>query len=284
MGSIFNLDNPVWRFIGKLADVVMLNIVCLICCLPIVTIGPAVTALYYVMIKEVRDEESHIFRMFFRSFKLNFKQGLVIWLIVLALGIFFGVDIWFYNKQMQGSVSQVLLVVFMAAFLIYFFTVTYVFPVLSRFDNTIKKTIIYSFILAIRHLPWTLLIVVINVGIFIGGWLTALYPLCGLGLSTFLTAYIFNHIFNKYIPEEKHEDHFGELGDSYEEPEHIVIGAEDAKPIRITAEDMANKRRESVQLDVMEPVMPAKKTEETAETQNSEKETEESGEAETKEE
>lgn len=263
MGSIFNLDNPVWRFIGKLADVFMLHVVCLICCIPIVTIGPAITALYYVMIKEVRDEESHIFRMYFKSFKLNFKQGIIIWLIVLAVGAFFAVDIWFYKSHAENSFSKVLLVLFMAVFLIYFFTITYVFPVLSRFDNTIKKTLIYSFMMAIRHLPFTILIVVINVGLFIlGNFVIPVYPLIGVGLSAFLTAYIFNHIFNKYIPEEKHDDHFGELGEEPEQ-EHVVIGAEamDAEPVRITLEDVEKKHRESVQLDVMEPVMPVKKEE-----------------------
>ncbi|MFQ9510793.1 MAG: DUF624 domain-containing protein, partial [Lachnospiraceae bacterium] len=59
MGGLFNLDNPVWRFIGKLVDVALLNLLWIICCIPIVTIGPATTAMYYVTLKLVRDEEGY---------------------------------------------------------------------------------------------------------------------------------------------------------------------------------------------------------------------------------
>ena len=58
MGSLFNLDNPIWRFMGKLVDVFILTLLWAVCCIPIITIGPASTAVYYVTLKLVRDEES----------------------------------------------------------------------------------------------------------------------------------------------------------------------------------------------------------------------------------
>ena len=77
MGSLFNLDNPIWRFMGKLVDVFILTLLWAVCCIPIITIGPASTAVYYVTLKLVRDEESYTVRSFFKSFKENFKQGSV---------------------------------------------------------------------------------------------------------------------------------------------------------------------------------------------------------------
>lgn len=74
MGSLFNLDNPIWRFMGKLVDVFILTLLWAVCCIPIITIGPASTAVYYVTLKLVRDEESYTVRSFFKSFKENFKQ------------------------------------------------------------------------------------------------------------------------------------------------------------------------------------------------------------------
>lgn len=56
MGSLFNLDNPIWRFMGKLVDVFILTLLWAVCCIPIITIGPASTAVYYVTLKLVRDE------------------------------------------------------------------------------------------------------------------------------------------------------------------------------------------------------------------------------------
>lgn len=66
--GLFNYDNPVWRFIGKLGDLILLNLLWLICCIPVFTAGAATTAVYYVTLKLVRDEDDSTIRSFFRSF------------------------------------------------------------------------------------------------------------------------------------------------------------------------------------------------------------------------
>ena len=84
--GLFNYDNPVWRFIGKLGDLIILNVLWIVCSIPIFTIGASTTAVYYVTLKMVRDEEDSTIKSFFRSFKSNFKQATAIWLILLAAG------------------------------------------------------------------------------------------------------------------------------------------------------------------------------------------------------
>ena len=64
--SLFNMDNAFWRTMGKIADLIILNILFIICCIPIVTIGASYTALYTVMLKLVKNEEPYIFRGFFK--------------------------------------------------------------------------------------------------------------------------------------------------------------------------------------------------------------------------
>ena len=73
--GFFNYDNPVWRFIGKLGDLVLLNLLWLVCCIPVFTAGAATTAVYYVTLKLVRDEDDSTIKSFFRSFIQNFKQA-----------------------------------------------------------------------------------------------------------------------------------------------------------------------------------------------------------------
>ena len=85
MDRLFNMDNKFFTVMGRVADLIMLNVVFLICCLPIVTIGASLTALHYVTLKMARNEESYIIRSFFKSFKQNFKQATVINLIMLAV-------------------------------------------------------------------------------------------------------------------------------------------------------------------------------------------------------
>ena len=83
--SIFNMDGPVFRFLNKMADLCILNLIFLLCCLPIITIGASVTALYSVTLKMSRDQEGYIARSFFKAFKANFKQATSIWIPSLLL-------------------------------------------------------------------------------------------------------------------------------------------------------------------------------------------------------
>lgn len=73
--KIFNLDSPFMQFLSKMTDLLLLNLVAGICCVPIVTIGASLTALNYVTLKMVRNEDCYIFKSYFKSFKENFKPG-----------------------------------------------------------------------------------------------------------------------------------------------------------------------------------------------------------------
>ena len=85
-------DNVVMRALGKMGDMICLNVMWVICCIPIITIGASTTALYTVMLRMVKNEEGYIFRGFLKAFKSNFKQSTLIWLILLLLGIVWTVD------------------------------------------------------------------------------------------------------------------------------------------------------------------------------------------------
>ena len=80
MGRFFNMDNKFFVFMGRIADLCMLNILCIVCCIPVITAGASLTAVYYVTMKMVRNEESYIFKGFIQAFKENFKKSTIIWL------------------------------------------------------------------------------------------------------------------------------------------------------------------------------------------------------------
>lgn len=127
--GIFNYDNPVWRFIGKLGDLIILNILWIVCSIPVFTAGASTTAVYYVTLKLVRDEEDSTIRSFFRSFKSNFRQATGIWLIMLAAGIVLGFDFWFFvsgQMPINGALRTVLTAASGGLLLIYLFILTYV--------------------------------------------------------------------------------------------------------------------------------------------------------------
>ena len=159
--SFFNLDSPVMRFLTKVADLIILNILFLICCIPIVTIGAASTALYTVTMKSVRDEESYMIRSYFKAFKDNFKIGTFSWLIALALGIVLTLDFRIL-PALPETMAQVLRMFLIAVSLFYAIFMIYLFPYIARFENTLKGTLKNALILGIACLPYTLLLLLIH--------------------------------------------------------------------------------------------------------------------------
>ena len=154
MGRFFSMDNKFFTFMNKVADLCILNIICLVCCIPIVTAGASITAMYYVTLKMVRNEEAYIVRSFFKSFKDNFKQATIINLIMIAVGAVLYLDL-NVAKNMPGSAGQIFHVIFMAFVIIYYVLFLYVYPILARFYNTIRNTIKNALFMAIRHLHGT---------------------------------------------------------------------------------------------------------------------------------
>ena len=175
MDKLFNMDNKFFSFMGRAADLFMLNVVFVICCLPVVTIGASLTALHYVTLKMARNEESYIIRSFFKSFKQNFKQSTIINLIMLLIAgvLYFDTNI---VRQMGGSMSKVLYIIFIALGIIYLAVFLYIYPVLAKFYNSIKNTFRNAFLMSIMHLPYTILMALITIApaFYIGG----LCPAC----------------------------------------------------------------------------------------------------------
>ena len=195
---------------SKVADLCILNIICVVCCIPIITAGASITAMYYVTLKMVRNEEAYILRSFFKSFKQNFKQATIINLIMLLIGVVLYVDL-NVSKAMQGGAGQIFYVIFMAFVLIYFILFLYVYPVLARFYNTIKNTIKNALFMAIRHFPYTVVMVIIAVcplllllvkSYQIQSTLFVLFLLMGFALIAYCNSYFLAKIFDIYMPKE----------------------------------------------------------------------------------
>ena len=67
MRKFFSLDSSLMIFLSNLTDIIVLNVMCFICCIPIITIGPSVTAMHYITLKIARDEEIYVLRDYFKA-------------------------------------------------------------------------------------------------------------------------------------------------------------------------------------------------------------------------
>lgn len=214
MGRFFNLDSPLMTFLSKVADLMILNLITLLLCIPIITAGDAMTALYYMTIKMVRGEDCYIIRGYFKSFKENFKQATIIWIVAVLLFLVLVGD---FTIIRSGALSfgQVMTVLLIIITVIYAFTMFYVFPVLSRFENTVKNTVRNAFLMSILNLPRTILIVIINL---LPAALFLLIPqatpfviLFGFSVPAYLCSTQFVKIFRRFEPEEENAPDNGEL-------------------------------------------------------------------------
>lgn len=198
--KFLNLDSPLMQGLGKMADLMWLNILTLLCCLPIVTIGASLTAMNYMALKIVRNEECYITRGFFKSFKENFKQATLIWLIFLLVILIFAGD--FYIMRTSGlEFGDWFQGVLIAMLIMVLFAFMYVFPVLAKFENTVFRTIKNAFLMSLMQLPKTILMIIMYaIPIVIFFFVLQLMPLAllfGLALPAWLSAKLYNKFFQK---------------------------------------------------------------------------------------
>ena len=138
--NFLHVESPLMKKLGIMADLLILNLVTLVCCLPIVTAGAAFTAMHYVLLKIVRGEEGYVVKTFFRAFKENLLQGTILWIIMVIVYAALFVD--WRILRMQGNEFPVFMnILLLAAVIIIYLISLYVFPILSRYQNTVPGTI-----------------------------------------------------------------------------------------------------------------------------------------------
>lgn len=204
MGKLFDMDSPLFRFLNRVGDLLILNILMIICCIPVITIGAACTAMHYVLLKIVRDEEGYLVRGFFKSFVRNFKQATLAWIgMFLMMAVCIGDAMIFSYSDV--SFPKVLVIAVIGIGFIALMIGIYVFPLLARFENTIKNTIRNAAILAFANLPKTLAMVFIYaLPLIIAYFSTYFYVfimMFGISLPAYCAAWLYSGIFKRYEPE-----------------------------------------------------------------------------------
>lgn len=196
MNRLLSPDNLVMQFITKIVNAVYLNILWFICSLPVFTIGASTTALYYVTLKMVKNEEGNLTKAFFHSFKENFKQGTIIWIVLLGLGIILGIDGYvLYHMRFENVFWTVCTAVFIVVLVAYAIVLMYIFPLLSRFSNTTRAMLKNAIMIGMRFLYCTALMAVIHfvmAFIIINIFTPAI--IFGEGLCAFLCSFLLSNI------------------------------------------------------------------------------------------
>lgn len=203
MGNFFNVDNAFFSFMGKLWDMILLSFIWVICCIPIVTIGPATTALYYAIVKVIRRERGYATKEFFHSLKDNLKLGALSTLVFLVGAWILYVDFRYADMQRTsgGKYGDILMAVFVAVTTITLFVFLFIYPILSRFTLNFKGLFKTTFIIAMKHFPTSFMLAVILCVCAIGVYL--FFPLIFLvpSIYCFISSFLIERIFKKYMPK-----------------------------------------------------------------------------------
>jgi len=205
VNNIFEWNGPFYRFLAKIVDLLLLNALFLISCLPIVTIGSALTAMYSITIKMARNEDVSIIRGYVAALQKNFKQSTIIWLILLAVGVVLYMD-YYYLNQYTGNLLflvKVSLGLFSFAYLLLF---NFIFPYVARFENSVKDSIINTWKIALVHPIKTISVLMITMIPIITLWISVysffflLYFCLFIGFSFFayINTFIILHIYEGY--------------------------------------------------------------------------------------
>ena len=203
------MDGPLWRAMNFIADVVILHFLWLIYSFPVVTAGASTTALYYAMMKRIRTNEGQVVGNFRHSFRENFRQSTIYWLIIMAVAAVLWLDLNFCFTW-GGTVDKIMLVGCSLLLIPFWMVLLYLFPVQAKFTGTVYGNFKNALLMSIRHLPSTMLLTVIWVTVWL---LLAIFPpftglmlISGAGLLAWITSYTYIQIFRTYLPDELRED------------------------------------------------------------------------------
>lgn len=201
MSKLFDLDSPLIQVLNKVADLMWLNILTLICCIPIFTIGASLTAAHYVALKMKRNEEGYISKDFFKSFRTNFRQSTLIWLLAMLLIAILAGDFYIMQNNTELEIHYIVRVVIMAAGILLVFTLMWVFAMQAKFTNKIKGTLKNAFAISVLQFPKTILMIILYVlPVVLFLLSTQLFPfviLFGISLPVYASAFLYNKTFKQ---------------------------------------------------------------------------------------
>lgn len=210
MGNLFSMDSPLMKVLSRVADLLILNLLTVVCCIPVITAGAAFSAMYYVLLKMVRGEEGYIVKQYFKAFKENFRQATVLWMIVLIFVFLFIMD--FFILRYSG-ISFPKVLVYSLFFLIFVFLmlVIWVFALQSHFVNSVRGTLRNAAFIMIANLPRSLIMLCfVLLPVLLVYFVQQILPLAvmlGISLPAYGCAFIYDPVFRKYEkPAENSND------------------------------------------------------------------------------
>jgi uncharacterized membrane protein YesL len=208
MGGYFKLDSPFMKLLTLVTNLVCLNVLWLLCCLPIFTAGASTVAMYHVIIQYVTHQDDAVMKPFFKAFKDNFKATTPIWILNFLIALALAAEAFYLS---QGA-DNWLIVAFLVLAFAYLGISSYLYPIIARYDVPVRNAVFNSIALSLRHFGSTVLVVSLNLlpivlsilepQIFLRTGI--LWTLGGFSLIAYLNCRILMKVFKKYEHKDEH--------------------------------------------------------------------------------
>ena len=204
MKSLFSLDSPFGQKLTLLSNLVLLNLLWILCSIPIVTMGAATAAMYHVIFLYITNQDDAVIKPFFKAFAGSLKQATAVWLLHLLCGGMLVAEAFY----LAGGASLGLKLVFLAVVLLFLGVGSYFYHLVGRYQTTGRKALWNSLALALRHPGATLLLALVQAAIGAVlllspalAWKSAIFwTLIGFALLAYLFGWVLLRIFVKYDP------------------------------------------------------------------------------------
>lgn len=207
--SIFGYNSPFARFVNRLVDVIVLSLLTLLCSLPIITIGASFSALYYVLLKMLRDQDSGVVRSFFKGFRENFWKGTALWMILsVVIAILWADFVLLTSVAMDyGDLVWIPLLIITALVIM---VGNYIFPMQAQFENSVFGTIRKAFLVCFMNLPrsFVLLLIMGTPIVILLFFPETVYflPVFCIAAIPYLKSEILIRVFARYMPKTDEGD------------------------------------------------------------------------------
>lgn len=161
MRKWLGINGRIFRVMSRMGDILLLNLMMLLCSLPVVTAGAAAAAVYDMDLRLLREEEGYIIPGYFKAFRSNFKQATRLWLICLAV-----IAVMTGDLLVRSYLPRFTLPLTVAAWVqgvVLLALALYAFPLLARYENTLGRILYNSAVLAVCNLPRTAAMILISI-------------------------------------------------------------------------------------------------------------------------
>ncbi len=200
MENVFRSDSKLYQIVEKIVNLIKLNVIWMLFCIPIITVGAANTALHKVALQILNGEEGYIVQSFYKEFRRNWKQKTIIWIPMLIIGIGIYLDMIFWQR-IEGIMADTMKGFVLVLVILYFFLSVYIYPLIAHMNTNFRVTLRNAVLLAFKYLPKTIYMVVWLGIIWIVGKIWAigllLQLVAGASIVAFLHAVVLKKIFEK---------------------------------------------------------------------------------------